>query len=113
MPLGIQFLDTILDTEFQYFILPTRQGISGFSENSPVPFLEQPHTLYHLHILEANSGIYTAPRPPPLPNSKVPPKPGETTRPSQPQKFCYVSEVYKMTKVLEDGRKMDKNAIFH
>ena len=47
------------------------------------------------------------------PNSKVPPKPGETTPSSQPQKFCYVPEVYKMTKVLEDGRKMEKNSIFH
>ena len=33
----------------------------------------------------------------PPPNSKVPP-------PSQPRKFWYVPEVYKMTKVLEDGR---------
>ena len=39
----------------------------------------------------------------------TPRKPGETIPPSQPQNFCYVTEVYKMIKFLEDGGENRKN----
>ena len=54
--------------------------------------------------------FYSLPDPPP--NSKVPPSPEQDYHP-RPPKFWNVVEVYKMTKVVEDWRKIGKKSIFH
>ena len=60
-------------------------------------------------LFSSMPGIYTAPRPPPQ-IRKYPPKPGEKyPPPSHPQKFWYVTEVYKMKNSWKMGEKMGKN----
>ena len=55
--------------------------------------------------MEAKKQEYTAPSPdpPPDPQTRKYPPQGQSKMTSDPQ-FLYVQEVYKMTKVLEDGR---------
>ena len=55
------------------------------------------------------AGVYTAPHP----QTRKYPQSRRNYPQNQPPKFWYVPEVYKMTKVLEDGIENGKKSVLH